>query len=238
MFFVSLSKPSREQEAAVCRKGQSGGFNYGCPGASQRAPPLPESVDREGWWAVDHQRIKIGYGRKTYAATKDLLSSWGQFQLPWAAVAADTPLEAGGPVCVAANVFGLWTAVPLQLLYKQEGNWREGAAAGGGRGGKRRHGRAFSYACGCLSTHYLAGEERFKVEWDKTDDSVWYDILTYSRPAHPLAFLGYPVVRALQGRFRSDSARSVARAAALGAVERSMDAKTRARLAAAESLED
>ena len=64
-----------------------------------------------------------------------------------------------------------------------------------------------------------------------------YDILTFSRPAHPLAFLGYPVVRALQGRFRRDSARSVARAAALGTVDRCMDAKTRARLEAAEDWE-
>jgi hypothetical protein len=44
-------------------------------------------------------------------------------------------------------------------------------------------------------------------------------------------------VRALQGRFRRDSARSVARAAALGTVDRCMDAKTRARLEAAEDWE-
>ncbi len=41
-----------------------------------------------------------------------------------------------------------------------------------------------------------------------------YDIYTYSRPHHPLAFLGYPVVRVLQQRFRSESMRAVARAAA------------------------
>jgi hypothetical protein len=61
-----------------------------------------------------------------------------------------------------------------------------------------------------------------------------YDIYTFSRPAHPLAALGYPVVRALQARFRRESARGVARAAALEAVERSMDKRTRARLQAAE----
>jgi uncharacterized protein (UPF0548 family) len=30
-----------------------------------------------------------------------------------------------------------------------------------------------SYAHACLHTHFLAGEERFKVEWDQSDDSVW-----------------------------------------------------------------
>jgi hypothetical protein len=58
----------------------------------------------------------VGYGRKTYDTTKGLLSRWGQFQLPWAQVRPETPLKPGSPVCVAANVFGLWTAVPLQLL--------------------------------------------------------------------------------------------------------------------------
>lgn len=76
------------------------------------------------------------------------------------------------------------------------------------------------------------------MEWDKTDDSVWYEIFTFSRPAHPLAFAGYPLVRALQWRFRRDSARGVARAAAAGTVERSMDAGTRRRLAAAEGWEE
>lgn len=58
----------------------------------------------------------MGYGRQTYDYTKQLLLSWGQFQLPWAQVAPGTPVKPGTPVCVAANVFGLWTAVPLQIV--------------------------------------------------------------------------------------------------------------------------
>lgn len=77
------------------------------PWVSLTTPPAP----------LPHPAPQVGYGRKTYNATKDLVGSWGQFQLPWAQVAPDTPLVPGGPVCVAANVFGLWTAVPLQLLW-------------------------------------------------------------------------------------------------------------------------
>lgn len=131
--------------------------------------------------------------------------------------------------------------------YKEEKSWKEDRpvaaadnAAAGRTGAKRatatarHHGRRFSYAAGCLGSHYLAGEERFSVEHDAADDSVWYEVYTFSRPAHPLAALGYPVVRALQAAFRRESARAVARAAAGGVVERSMDARTRRRLEAAE----
>lgn len=57
-----------------------------------------------------------------------------------------------------------------------------------------------------------------------------YDIYTYSRPHHPLAYLGYPVVRLLQQQFRQQSMRAVARAAAVHTVESSLDEKTRKRI--------
>ena len=64
-----------------------------------------------------------------------------------------------------------------------------------------------------------------------------YDIYTFSRPDHPLAFLGYPVVRMLQQRFRRDSLRSVARAAACEVVDSSLDDDTRRRLELTDGLD-
>ena len=49
------------------------------------------------------------------------------------------------------------------------------------------------------------------MEWQE-DDSVWYDILAFSRPNHFLARLGYPIVRRLQRRFARDSAAAMKRA--------------------------
>jgi hypothetical protein len=48
-------------------------------------------------------------------------------------------------------------------------------------------------------------------------DSVWYDILAFSRPNHVLTRLGYPIVRRLQKRFGRDSAASMFRAVRSGA---------------------
>lgn len=53
--------------------------------------------------------------------------------------------------------------------YRQEGRWRQGSP-----GSKRvSRGQQMSYAHACLHTHFLAGEERFRVEWHADDDSVW-----------------------------------------------------------------
>ena len=75
--------------------------------------------------------------------------------------------------------------------------------------------RRFSFAYGTLPDHIESGEERFTLEWQE-DDSVWYDILAFSRPNHFLARLGYPIVRRLQRRFARDSATAMKRAAGSG----------------------
>ena len=49
----------------------------------------------------------------------------------------------------------------------------------------------FGFAYGTLPDHAGTGEERFLIEWTHADNSVWYDILAFSRPNHFLARLGY-----------------------------------------------
>jgi len=70
----------------------------------------------------------------------------------------------------------------------------------------------FGFAYGTLPDHAGSGEERFLVEWDTDDDSVWYDILAFSRPRHFLARLGYPWMRRAQKPFGRQSAAAMRRA--------------------------
>jgi hypothetical protein len=49
-----------------CRKG----FNYKCQGSSQNAPPLPEEAQRDGWWVVDHERVKVRESEAARQVTK------------------------------------------------------------------------------------------------------------------------------------------------------------------------
>ena len=63
--------------------------------------------------------------------------------------------------------------------------------------------RRFGFAYGTLPDHVETGEERFTVEWHENDDSVWYDMLAFSRPQHPLIKLSSPLARMLQKRSRA-----------------------------------
>ena len=57
------------------------------------------------------------------------------------------------------------------------------------------------FAYGTVQGHWEHGEERFLVEWDRRDDSVWYDLLVFS-PAAPAGEAGVPYTRYEQARFR------------------------------------
>jgi hypothetical protein len=37
------------------------GFNFSSAGGSLSAPPLPAAAQDDGWWNVDHQRIKVSW---------------------------------------------------------------------------------------------------------------------------------------------------------------------------------
>jgi len=70
----------------------------------------------------------------------------------------------------------------------------------------------FGFAYGTLTNHAEAGEELFEVFLDPERDEVMYRIRAISKPRAALAHIGQPIVRALQARFRRDSAAAMKRA--------------------------
>jgi len=100
------------------------------------------------------------------------------------------PIEIGATVAVKARAFGTWVLNATRIVYVvNEKNAVE----------------RFGFAYGTLADHVECGEERFIIEFHKVDDSVWYDILAFSKPQHPLVKVSYPLARMLQKRFARDS---------------------------------
>ena len=75
-------------------------FTYAPVGATTAVPPAG--------YAVDHTRAKLGEGEEVFRAARAAIERWEQFDLGWVECApADTPIEAGAVVAVAARVLGL-----------------------------------------------------------------------------------------------------------------------------------
>ena len=173
------TEPS-EQDAVEFVSGQRDlPFTYDEVGATNTTPP-------DGY-TVDHNRIQIGEGKAAYERGVEALKNWRHFDLGWVTIVPrGVAVEVGATVAVKARAFGTWSLNASRVVYTIEES------------------RRFGFAYGTLPDHVECGEERFLIEW-LLDDSVWYDILAFSHPKHPLVRLSKPLARRLQKQFARDS---------------------------------
>lgn len=189
-----LRRPTAEAIRAFLATQARLDLTYSAIGATTTNPPTG--------YVVDHTRMGLGAGEKVFAAAKAALERWQQFHLGWLeASPEDTPIKEAQVVAILARSIGLWwlNACRIVIVVDEDGPVKR-----------------FGFAYGTLPDHAGSGEERFLIEWDRGDDSVWYDILAFSRPRHFLARIGYPWVRRTQKKFGRESALVMRRA--VGAV--------------------
>uniref|UniRef100_A0A0D9Y0H9 DUF1990 domain-containing protein n=1 Tax=Leersia perrieri TaxID=77586 RepID=A0A0D9Y0H9_9ORYZ len=65
-------------------------------------------------------------------------------------------------------------------------------------------------SCQICTSLLEAGEERFSVQLDE-DDQVWYEVMSFSKPAHILSSLCYPYAQLRQRHFAHHSGQAVLR---------------------------
>ena len=167
-------------------------FSYSFVGQTASTPPAG--------FNIDHTRLTLGSGEAVFHAARSAIQRWDQFRLErlelWP---PEAPIKTGQVVAVVARICGVWWLNACRIVYVIDET-----------GPVQR----FGFAYGTLPDHAETGEERFLIEWDRADDSVWYDILAFSRPRHRLARLGYPFSRLVQRRFARQSAAAMLRAVA------------------------
>ncbi len=183
----SLRKPSAETLRRFLAAQRQLPLTYQAVGTTSGTPPAG--------YVVDHTRIKLGQGESVFRSAVAALQRWEQFRLGWVeSWPSDTPIQSGEVVAVMGRAVGVWWLNACRIVYTLDET-----------GPLSRYG----FAYGTLPGHVESGEERFLIEWDHSDDRVWYDIVAFSRPNRFPARLGYPVVRRLQKRFGRDSAASM-----------------------------
>jgi uncharacterized protein (UPF0548 family) len=183
------SKPSIGDITAFLATQREQKFSYACVGGSRQDPP-------EGF-TVDHNRARLGHGVETFERAKRAVKQWKMFDMPWVHLYwPGTPIEVGMAVGVVISHFGFWSMNASRIVYviDDQGSPQQ-----------------FGFAYGTLPGHEEIGEERFLVQFNKADESVWYDLFAFSRPG-TWARLAYPVSRALRKRFVRDSKLAMARA--------------------------
>jgi uncharacterized protein (UPF0548 family) len=142
--------------------------------------------------------VRLGAGESVFEHAREQLRRWRHFGLSWIEVYPDdTPIDPGRVVSVTGHALGLWVVNACRVIEVIDEPDRSPARYG------------FSY--GTLPEHVESGEERFLIEWDRADDSVWYEIAEFSRPHKRLAKLFAPYIRLKQRQFKRESAAAMQR---------------------------
>jgi len=184
----ALTKPSAERIQRFINEQRELPFSYPEVGATNSILPAG--------YNIDHNRIQLGHGERTFNRAVAAVRSWKMQDIGWLELCWPTaPIEVGSAVAVLCRHFGFWSCHPAKIVYVIDEADQQS--------------RRFGFGYGTLPAHDEQGEERFLIEWRREDDSVWYDILAFSRPASFLAKAGSPLVRMLQKRFGVDSKRAM-----------------------------
>ena len=177
-----LLKPSQLTILAFISAQRNQKFSYAEVGSSRGLAP-------HGYMA-DHHRVILGQGIETFERAKDAIRQWKMFDMSWIDLCWPvTPIEPGATVAVLVSHLGFWSMNGCRIVYVID---EHGAA------------EKYGFAYGTLPDHGERGEERFTVEFDTDDQTVWYDLYAFSRPSMP-ACLAYPFTRTLQKRFARES---------------------------------
>ena len=153
----------------------------------------PSDVDR-----LDEQVVIIGHGEADFERARIALASWTHFDLGWVeAFPVGAPIETGTVVAVLIRHLGFWSLNGARVLYQV---------------GEADVQAGFGFAYGTLTNHAESGEELFEVCIDRQSGDVMYRIRAVSWPQSALTWIGQPIVRLLQARFRHDSAVAMRRA--------------------------
>ena len=185
-----LRPPSTSTIETFLAAQQQQPFSYPEVGASRGQPPAG--------YNVDHNRVLLGYGEESFAKAVAAIRSWRMFDLGWCRVyPPKAPVKVGTTVAVLVSHFGFWSLNACRIVYLLE---------------EQSSLQRYGFAYGTLPEHGEVGEERFSVEWNRDDGTVWYDLYAFSYPGHLMARVGYPLSRVLQKRFARESKLAMVRA--------------------------
>lgn len=182
-------RPSAQTIERFLRDSQDLPLSYGPIGL------VREPTARPG---LDEATVAIGRGQADFERARAALMAWKPFDIGWVETfPREAPVAVGTVVAVLIRHVGFWSLNGCRVLYSV---------------GSLRDDARFGFAYGTLTNHAEAGEELFEVFIDPQTEAVMYRIRAASWPRAMLARVGQPIVRALQARFRRDSAVAMKRA--------------------------
>lgn len=148
-------------------------------------------------WPVNHHRLRVGTGAADFARAAEAVHAWAMYDIGWTWLFPARPAVVPGTVFApVVRHFGFWSANPCRVVSVDEEE-HDGVVMRG-------------FTIGTLRGHAERGEERFRVEWHRADDAVWFDLFAFAAGNHWMTRTAQPLMTMLIRRFGRQACRAVA----------------------------
>jgi uncharacterized protein (UPF0548 family) len=185
---LTLARPSADRLAAVVQRYQAAPFNYQIG--------LLDRADHVSRWFVDRHDESVGHGAEQFEAACDAVRDWAMFRQSWTQPALPpAPIQVGATVGYSARALGVWWSYCCRIVAVIDQTDADGT-------------RRFGFDYGTLRPHAERGEERFLVTLTP-DGDVRFSLFAISRPGRWFTWIGLPLARHSQARFRPGAAATV-----------------------------
>lgn len=187
-----LHKPSEKEISDFLAAQSDKPFSYKEVGAT-KGRNAPET------YPINRYRKELGSGQQTYNNAVKAIEMWQMYALDWTRICpSNAPIKEGEIVATLIHHLGFWSINPCRIIYLIDE--------------KGENLNRFGFAFGTLPEHSEKGEEQFIVEWNKDDDTVWYELYAFAKAENWMAKIGFLYVHYLQKRFAAESYQAMLKA--------------------------
>ena len=190
---IRVFKQSIESSRSYLSSKANAPFNHDFVGASKDEESIPSSKFR-----VLQREVSVGSGKADFDKASKLMFSFAMInKLQWAEVIAPETVRVGDTIGTLVKCYKLvWSLNPCRIT------------------SVRREDTMSEVGFSTLSGHLIAGEERFRVIYNKDDGSVKFTMFSFTKgattgpgilgvPGGIVGRLAMPFIRPLQRRFFS-----------------------------------
>lgn len=170
-----LTRPKAAHVQHFLKTQQTAGYSYAKAGLTRHA-------EAPAGYAVDRFTFGLGHGEDCFRRSADALKNWKLFNTGWITLQnLEAQMHPGETLVLLIKHLGFYSLIADRVAYTIQ------------------EPRQYGFGMGTLTGHAEEGEERFLVRHLDNGDVI-FEIFAFARPRHPLARLGTPFVRWLQGQ--------------------------------------
>lgn len=174
-----LGKPGKARTETFLQAQRAAGYSYAQVGLTRHAQTQAQFP---AGYAVDRFTFGLGHGEDCFRRSADALKNWKLFDAGWITLQnPEAQMRPGETLVLLIKHLGFYSLIADRVVYVVD------------------EPQQFGFGYGTLTGHAEQGEERFLVRHLPNGDVV-FEIFAFARPRHPLARLGQPFVRWLQGQ--------------------------------------